>query len=84
VACSLSLYSCVDGESQLAFLLDMHYKPCLSQNEHLLILKYAPPLEACEDSSSQRGLVGDASQPMLVLAIKQVSSSALLKSTKYS
>jgi hypothetical protein len=33
---------------------------CLSQNEHLLILKCALPLEAYEDSSSQHGLVGGA------------------------
>jgi hypothetical protein len=38
----------------------MRYKPCLSQNEHLLVLKCVLPLEACEDSSSQHGLVGDA------------------------
>jgi hypothetical protein len=38
----------------------MRYKSCLSQNEHLLILKCALPLEAYEDSSSQHGLVGDA------------------------
>jgi hypothetical protein len=38
----------------------MHYKSCLSQNEHLLVPKCALPLEACEDSSSQRGLVGGA------------------------
>jgi hypothetical protein len=56
----LSLCSCVDDERQLAFLLGMRYKPCLSQNEHLLVLKCALPLEACEDSSSQHGQVGDA------------------------
>jgi hypothetical protein len=50
----------VDDESQLAFLLGMRYKSCLSQNEHLLALKCALPLEAYEDSSSQRGLIGDA------------------------
>jgi hypothetical protein len=60
VACPLSLCSCVDDGYQLAFLLDMRYKPCLSQNEHLLVLKCAIPLEACEDSSSQHGLVDDA------------------------
>jgi hypothetical protein len=38
----------------------MRYKSCLSQNEHLLVPKCALPLEACEDSSSQHGLVGDA------------------------
>jgi hypothetical protein len=38
----------------------MHYKPCLSQNEHWLVPKCALPLEVYEDSSSQRGLVGDA------------------------
>jgi hypothetical protein len=37
----------------------MRYKPCLSQNEHLLV-KYVLPLEACEDSLSQHELVGDA------------------------
>jgi hypothetical protein len=42
----------VDDELQLASLLDMCYKSCLSQNEHLLVLKCALPLEACEDSSS--------------------------------
>jgi hypothetical protein len=41
----------VDDERQLAFLLGMRYKPCLSQNEHLLVLKCALPLEAYEDSS---------------------------------
>jgi hypothetical protein len=60
VAYPLSLCSCVDDERQLAFLLDMRYKPCLSQNEHLLVLKCALPLGACEDSSSQHGLVSDA------------------------
>jgi hypothetical protein len=45
----------VDDEHQLAFLLGMRYKPCLSQNEHLLVLKCALPLEAYEDSSSQHG-----------------------------
>src|SRR5699024_10359600 len=45
---------CVDDELQLASLLDMRYKLCLSQNEHLLVLKCALSLEACEDSSSQR------------------------------
>jgi hypothetical protein len=38
----------------------MRYKPCLSQNEHLLVPKCVLPLEACEDSSFQHGLVGDA------------------------
>jgi hypothetical protein len=38
----------------------MRYKSCLSQNEHLLILKCALPLEAYEDSSSQHVVVGDA------------------------
>jgi hypothetical protein len=33
-------------------MLDMRYKPCLSQNEHLLVPKCVLPLEACEDSSS--------------------------------
>jgi hypothetical protein len=60
VACPLSLCSCVDDGCQLAFLLDMRYKPYLSENEHLLVLKCALPLEACEDSSSQCGLVSDA------------------------
>jgi hypothetical protein len=60
VACPLSLCFCVDDECQLAFLLDMRYKPCLSQNEHLLVIKCVLPLEACEDSSFQHGLVGDA------------------------
>jgi hypothetical protein len=60
VACPLSLCSCVDDLCQLAFLLDMRYKLCLSQNEHLLVPKCVLPLEACEDSSFQHGLVGDA------------------------
>jgi hypothetical protein len=60
VACPLSLCSCVNDGRQLAFLLDMRYRPCLSQNERLLVIKCALPLEACEDSSSQHGLVGDA------------------------
>jgi hypothetical protein len=55
VACPLSLCSCVDDGLQLVSLLDMRYKPCLSQNEHWLVLKCALPLEACEDSSSQHG-----------------------------
>jgi hypothetical protein len=38
----------------------MRYKSCLSQNEHWLVLKCALPLEVREDSSSQRGRVGDA------------------------
>jgi hypothetical protein len=60
VACPLSLYSCLDGGCQLAFLFGMHYKTCLSQIEHLLVLKCVLPLEACEDSSSQHELVGEA------------------------
>jgi hypothetical protein len=32
----------VFDELQLASLLDMHYKPCLSQNEHRLVLKRVP------------------------------------------
>jgi hypothetical protein len=60
VACPLSLCSCVDGGYQLAFVLDMRYKPCLSQNEHWLVPKCVLRLEACEDSSFQHGLVGDA------------------------
>jgi hypothetical protein len=59
VACPLSLCSCVDDERQLAFLLDMRYKPCLSLNEDLLVLKCVIPLEACEDYSSQHELDGD-------------------------
>jgi hypothetical protein len=59
VACPLSLCFCVDDGRQLAFLLGMRYKPCLSQNEHLLVPKYALPLEVCGDSSSQHELVGD-------------------------
>jgi hypothetical protein len=39
----------------------MRYKSYLSQNEHLLDLKYVLTLEVCEDSSSQRGQVGDVS-----------------------
>jgi hypothetical protein len=50
----------VDDGLQLAFLLDMRYKSCLSQNEHLLVLKCALPLEAYEDSSFQHGHVSDA------------------------
>jgi hypothetical protein len=50
----------VDDEHQLASMLGMRYKSCLSQNEHLLILKCALPLEAYVDSSSQHGLVGGA------------------------
>jgi hypothetical protein len=89
VACPSSLCFCVDARLQLASLLGMRYKPCLLQNEHWLVLKCALPLEACEDSSSQQGLVASRrcqSQPMSVLAIKQVSSSSRLslKSTKYS
>jgi hypothetical protein len=38
----------------------MRYIPCLSQNEHWLVPKYALPLEACEDSLSQHGLVSGA------------------------
>jgi hypothetical protein len=45
----------VDDGLQLASLLGMRYKSCLSQNEHLLVLKCVLPLEACEDSSSQHG-----------------------------
>jgi hypothetical protein len=52
--------SCVVGELQPASLLDMNYKSCLSQNEHWLVQKYVPPLEPCEDSSSQHEQVGDA------------------------
>jgi hypothetical protein len=59
-ACQSSWCSCVDDGYQLASLLDMRYKPCLSQNEHLLVPKCVLPLGACEDSSSQHGLVGDA------------------------
>jgi hypothetical protein len=55
VACLSSLCSCVDGGLQLASLLGMRYKPCLSQNEHWLVLKCALPLEVCGDSSSQHG-----------------------------
>jgi hypothetical protein len=57
---SVVVCSCVDGERQHAFLLGMRYKPSLSQNEHWLVLKCGLPLEACEDSSSQHGQVGDA------------------------
>jgi hypothetical protein len=39
---------------------DMRYKSCLSQNEHLLVLKCALALEAGEDSSFQHEQVGDA------------------------
>jgi hypothetical protein len=60
VACQSSLCSCVDDGLQLASLLGMRYKPCLSQNEHWLVLKCALPLEVCEDSTSQHGQVGDA------------------------
>jgi hypothetical protein len=60
VAYQSSLCSCVDDGCQLAFLLGMRYKLCLSQNEHLLVLKCAIPLEAYEDSSFQHGLVDDA------------------------
>jgi hypothetical protein len=38
----------------------MRYKSYLSQNEHWLVPKCVLPLEACEDSSFQRGLVGGA------------------------
>jgi hypothetical protein len=41
-------------------MLDMRYKPYLSQNEHLLVPKCVLPLEVCEDSLFQHGLVGDA------------------------
>jgi hypothetical protein len=50
----------MDDECQLAFLLGMRYKPYLSQNEYLLVLKCALPLEVCEDSSFQHGQVGNA------------------------
>jgi hypothetical protein len=50
----------MDDELQVVSLLDMRYKSCLSQNEHLLVLKCVLPLEASEDSSSQHGQVGDA------------------------
>jgi hypothetical protein len=60
VACQSSRCSYVDDEHQLASLLGMRYKSCLSQNVHLLVPKCVLPLEACEDSSSQHGLVGDA------------------------
>jgi hypothetical protein len=60
VACPLSLCSCVDDELQPAFLLGMLYKPYLSQNEHLLVLKCVLPLEVCEDSLFQHELVDDA------------------------
>jgi hypothetical protein len=32
----------VDDKLQPASLLGMHYKSCLSQNEHLLVLKCVP------------------------------------------
>jgi hypothetical protein len=57
---SVVMIFCVDDELQLASLLDMRYKSCLSQNEHLLVLKCVLPLEACEDSSFQHEEVGDA------------------------
>jgi hypothetical protein len=60
VACQLSLCSCVDDGLHFSFLLSMRYKSCISQNEHLLVLKCAIPLEACEDSSFQYGQVDDA------------------------
>jgi hypothetical protein len=60
VACHSSLYSCVVDGLQLASLLGIRYKPCLSQNEQLLVLKCVLPLEACEDSSFQHGQVDDA------------------------
>jgi hypothetical protein len=60
VACLLSLCSCVGGGLQLVFLLDMHYKSYLFQNEHLLFLKCVLPLEVCGDSSFQYGLVSGA------------------------
>jgi hypothetical protein len=60
VACQSSLCSCVDGGLQLASLLDMRYKFCLSQNEHWLVLKCVLPLEVCGGSSSQHGQVSDA------------------------
>jgi hypothetical protein len=37
----------------------MRYKPCLSQNEHWLVLKCVLPLEVYDDSSFQHELVGD-------------------------
>jgi hypothetical protein len=49
----------VDDGLQLASLLGMRYKSCLSQNEHLLVLKCVLPLEACEDSSFQHEQVSD-------------------------
>jgi hypothetical protein len=45
----------VDDEHQLASLLDMRYKSCLSQNEHLLVPKCVLPLEAYEDSHTNVG-----------------------------
>jgi hypothetical protein len=55
VACPSSLCSCVDDERQLAFLLGMRYKPCLSRNEHLLVLKCVLPLEFVEILHSNMG-----------------------------
>jgi hypothetical protein len=56
---ALSLKSGCD-KLQLASLLGMRYKSCLSQNKHWLVLKCVLPLEAYEDSSFQHGQVGDA------------------------
>jgi hypothetical protein len=65
----------------------MRYKPYLSQNEHWLVPKMCSPFRSLwrffiPTWASRRC----QSQPILVLAIKQVLSSALfsLKSTKYS
>jgi hypothetical protein len=76
----------VDDGLQLAFLLDMRYKSCLSQNEHLLVLKCVPPLEAVKILHPNMGKSVMPEPAYIILAIKQVSSSALLslKSTKYS
>jgi hypothetical protein len=60
VAHQSSLCSCVDDGLQLASLLGMRYKSCMSQSEHWLVLKCALPLEAYEDSSSQYEQVSDA------------------------
>ena len=70
----------MDDGHQLASLLDMRYKPCLSQNEHLLVLKCALPLEACEDSSSQHGLI-DLSQSQ-VSAELDLGAQVFLKEAK--
>jgi hypothetical protein len=42
----------VDDVYQLTSRLDMHYKSCLSQNAHWLVLQCVPLLEAYENSSS--------------------------------